>query len=164
MTVLEFCTLILNSWNLLEILSLRPLYDDTTIRRYRSFFGEILKIDHFLVNTRNWSNCMYDSQYVLRLTAQSTPSASPVAPVLQRIRSKDRNPPTLRVLEKCVHKMIFSSPREARRWPLALAPGAGPWRCGKSGGASVHGRLRGSEIASDRSDGAPAVRPRCVAS
>ena len=61
---------------------------------------------------------------------------SPVAPVLQRIRSiesKDRNPPTLRVfrvLEKCVHKMIFSSPREARRWPLpwrwplALAPGA----------------------------------------
>ncbi len=29
-------------------------YDDTTIRRYddRSFFGEIGKIDHFLVNTR----------------------------------------------------------------------------------------------------------------
>ena len=32
-------------------------YDDTTIRRYddRSFFGEIGKIDHFLVNTLDFS-------------------------------------------------------------------------------------------------------------
>ena len=31
------------------------VYDDTTIRRYddRSFFGEIGKIDHFLVNTHH---------------------------------------------------------------------------------------------------------------
>ena len=38
--------------------TVRRRYDDTTIRRYddttiRSFFGEILKIDPFLVNTRD---------------------------------------------------------------------------------------------------------------